>query len=277
MRDGISPSEYEDFRRFLEQACGIVLGESKQYLVSSRLGRLQQELEVANLADLLERIKHDRSGALRARVVDAMTTNETYWFRDQHPFAILSETLIPALVEQKTRKIRIWSAACSSGQEPYSIAMSLLEHFSAKMRAVPDIEIVATDISPSVLKQAASGCYDELAAARGLSPERRQRFFVADGKNWRLKDEVRRLVKFQEVNLMKNFTGFGKFHVIFCRNVLIYFATDLKMDILKRLGESLEPGGHLFLGGSESMATYSNAFETVRFKSGLAYRVKPKA
>lgn len=273
----VSPQEYEAFRTFLKDACGIVLGENKHYLVVSRLRHLEQEVGAATLSELLDQMRKDRSGALRAKVVDAMTTNETYWFRDVQPFAMLQEMILPELLERKPKRLRIWSAACSSGQEPYSISMSLAEFFAGRGRAgVPEIEIVATDISPTMLRLSKQGSYDELALSRGLSPERKQRFFVPDGRSWRVKDELRTPIKFVELNLMKPFTSLGKFDVIFCRNVLIYFAQELKVDILSRMTECLEPSGYLFLGGAESMANYSNAFETVRYSGGLAFRRKAK-
>lgn len=276
MAEGISPSDYQGFRAFLEEACGIVLGDSKQYLVSNRLKKLQDELSLSSLGELLDALKRDRTGGVRARVIDAMTTNETYWFRDQHPFMMLTEALVPELAERRIRKLRIWSAACSTGQEPYSIAMALQENSTGRLRTAADVEIVATDISATVLKHSMAGVYDDLALSRGLSPERRQRFFVREGRHWRIKEECRNLVRFQELNLMKNYAPLGKFHVIFCRNVLIYFSTELKKDILTRMATILEPGGYLFLGGSESMANYSDAFDTLRYKGGLAYRLRTK-
>lgn len=277
MAEGISPSDYEGFRAFLEEACGIVLGDNKQYLVSSRLKRLQDELGVGSLGQLLDALKRDRTGGVRVRVIDAMTTNETYWFRDQHPFMMLTEALVPEFLDRRVRKMRIWSAACSSGQEPYSIAMALQENSSGRMRSPAEVEIVATDISATVLKHCVSGVYDDLTLSRGLSPERRQRFFAPEGKHWRIKDDCRNLVRFQEFNLMKSFAPLGKFHVIFCRNVLIYFSPELKKDILARIAAILEPGGYLFLGGSESMANYSDAFDTLRYKTGIAYRLRAKS
>lgn len=276
MSEGISPEEYAAFCRFLEDACGIVLGDNKHYLVASRLKRLQEDLSITGIAELLTRLKSDRAGILRAKIVDAMTTNETYWFRDQQPFAMLQELILPELFEKKPRKIRIWSAACSSGQEPYSISMAYLETVAMKMRNPPELEIVATDISPTMVKACAAGLYDELALSRGLSAERRARFFSTEGKLWRVKKEVSAPIRFVEFNLMKNYASLAKFDIIFCRNVLIYFSSDAKMDIIKRMGESLTPQGYLFLGGSESIANYSSAFDTVRHKSGLAYRLKQK-
>lgn len=272
--DKIANSDYEKFRTFLQQTCGIVLGDNKQYLVVSRLKKIQDEIGASSLGQLLERVQRDAGGSLRAKVVDAMTTNETYWFRDVQPYEMLQEIIAPELLKTKRKKLRIWSAACSSGQEPYSISMTLIEYFSVRGRTPVDIEIVATDVSPTMLKIATAGAYDELSLSRGLSDERRKRFFTQDGKLWRVKPEVRLPIKFQELNLMNGFSMLGKFDAIFCRNVLIYFNSDLKRDILGRMAAQLSPGGYLFLGGSESMASYSAAFETVRYKSGLAFRLK---
>lgn len=274
--EGITPEEYAAFCRFLEDACGIVLGDNKHYLVASRLKRLQEDLSINNISELLSHLRSDRAGVLRAKVVDAMTTNETYWFRDQQPFVMLQELILPEIFEKKPRKIRIWSAACSSGQEPYSISMTYLETVAMKMRNPPELEIVATDISPTMVKACAAGLYDELALSRGLSSERKARFFTNEGKLWRVKKEVSAPIRFVEFNLMKSYASLAKFDVIFCRNVLIYFSSEAKMDIIKRMGESLSPHSYFFLGGAESMANYSSAFETVRHKSGHAYRLKQK-
>lgn len=277
MSEGITPEEYAAFCRFLEDACGIVLGDNKHYLVASRLKRLQEDLSISSISALLHHLKSDRSGVLRAKIVDAMTTNETYWFRDQQPFAMLQELIFPELIEKKPRKIRIWSAACSSGQEPYSISMTYLETVATKMRNPPELEIVGTDISPTMVKACAAGLYDDLALSRGLSPERKARFFTQEGKLWRVKKEVSAPIRFVEFNLMKSYASLAKFDVIFCRNVLIYFSSEAKMDIIRRMGDSLAPHGYFFLGGSESMANYSNSFDTVRHKSGLGYRLKQKS
>lgn len=274
--DKIAISDYEKFRTFLQQTCGIVLGDNKQYLVVSRLKKIQDEIGASSLGQLLERLQRDAAGSLRAKVVDAMTTNETYWFRDVQPYEMLQDSIVPELLKTKRKKLRIWSAACSSGQEPYSISMALMEYFSVRGRTPVDVEIVATDVSPTMLKIATAGAYDELSLSRGLSDERRKRFFVQDGKLWRVKPEVRVPIKFQELNLMNGFGMLGKFDAIFCRNVLIYFNSDLKRDILNRMVAQLSPDGYLFLGGSESMASYSAAFETVRYKSGLAFRLKSR-
>jgi len=269
-------SLYEDFRRFLEEACGIVLGENKHYLVTSRLNRLTQEFSFQTLNDLLTALKADKDKRLRERVIDAMTTNETSWFRDVYPYETLSESLLPEVVAKKSGSLRIWSAACSTGQEPYSISMTITEFQSARpgQLAMP-IEIVSTDISATVLNQARKGVYDELSITRGLSLERRKRFFSQTTNNqWEINAKVRSMVKFTEINLLQSYSLLGRFDIIFCRNVLIYFSSELKGAILERMAQALNPGGILVLGGSETPSGYTRAFDMVRYPKGVVYRIK---
>jgi len=267
----ITASDYQEFCHFLEKSCGIVLGENKHYLVNSRLKKILEENDISGVGLLLKRLGMD--SRLKARVVDAMTTNETYWFRDAHPFKALKEVILPELVGKNVKRPRIWSAASSTGQEPYTISMMVDEYLSTKRGGLTEVDIIATDISPSVLEIARKGEYDELSLSRGLAAEYRQLYFVHDKQCWRVREDIRRRVRFNELNLMANFSAQGKFHIIFCRNVLIYFSTDLKKDIINRMADVLEPSGYLFLGGSESMASYSTRFETVRYSGGLVYKL----
>ncbi len=274
----IKPAEYEDFRRFLEEACGILLGENKHYLVQSRLGKLARE-NGGGLADLVSKLRIERQGgALRERVIEAMTTNETFWFRDKHPFSILEKTVLPALSEGRTRNVRIWSAACSSGQEPYSISMVAQEYMTRNAGALSDVQIMATDISTAILEEAKAACYDRMQLARGLPEEMKQRYFERDTghweERWHVKNEIRRRVRFSIVNLQGSYASLGKLDVIFCRNVLIYFSGESKKDIIARMANALNPGGYLFLGASESISQHSDAFEMVRCSSGVVYRKK---
>lgn len=266
---------YARFCRFLEIACGITLGDNKAYLVRSRLSRIMQEIEAPNLSVLVDRLERNASPALRVRVVDAMTTNETLWFRDVHPFDILKETLLPEYSGPRTSPVRIWSAACSSGQEPYSISMCVSEFLATRPGALPaGVEIVGTDISPSMLKQAAAGVYDDMELARGLSSERRTRHFVQTGHQCRVRDEIRRRVSFRDINLLQSFSALGRYDIVFCRNVLIYFSHQNKCDIIARIARGLQPRGYLFLGGSEPIANYSDEFEMIRAGRGVVYRLK---
>jgi chemotaxis protein methyltransferase CheR len=275
----ISAVEYEEFRRFLEDACGILLGENKHYLVQSRLGRVATDSGVGSLGDLVGQLRRERTGgALRERVIEAMTTNETFWFRDGHPFSILSGHVLPDYLSRKQRTLRVWSAACSTGQEPYSISITVQEFLSKNPGALSDVRIVATDISPSVLEEARAGYYDAMAVARGLPADIRDRYFQRDPQHWeerwRVRDDVRRRVQFTQANLRSGYSVLGRFDVIFCRNVLIYFSAESKRDILKRMAANLNPGGYLFLGASEAITQYSDAFDMLRCNPGVVYRKK---
>jgi chemotaxis protein methyltransferase CheR len=271
----ISQQEYDDFRRYLEAASGIVLGDNKHYLVTSRLNRLMREFELDDFASLMKRLKTQRNSALHEQIVDAMTTNETLWFRDAYPFEVLKHELLPEITAQKTRQVRIWSAASSSGQEAYSISMTIQEYLSSKPGSLPaNIQIIGTDISATMLRDASSATYDKMSLARGISEERKKRFFVPLGDKWQIRPEIKARASFRELNLLNNFSALGKFDIIFCRNVLIYFSSEIKTDILNRMASSLNPGGYLFLGGSESPTSYTDAYEMVRTPKGVVYRVK---
>ena len=272
----LSKNQYDDFRIFLEQSCGIVLGDNKHYLVTSRLNRLTQEFSFSSLGTLLDALKKNNDGRLKERVIDAMTTNETSWFRDGYPYELMRESLLGEIAKSKPARLRIWSAACSTGQEPYSISMTIHE-FQQKnpgMLNLP-LEIVGTDISSTVLNIAKAAKYDELSLSRGLSEQRRNQFFTkTDGNRWQLIDKLRTPVRFTEINLLQSYNLLGRFDVIFCRNVLIYFSSELKTDILTRMAQILNPGGYLILGGSESPTGYCRAYEMARYPQGVVYRLK---
>ena len=270
----ISDQEYRDFSRFLESQCGIVLGDSKQYLVRSRLSPLVTKFKLTSLSDLLRDVVTGRNRELRVAAVDAMTTNETLWFRDTYPFEVLANKLLPEVAANK-RPIKIWSAASSSGQEPYSMAMTILETQQRKPGMLPSVSITATDISASMLDMCRAGMYDNLALGRGLSPERRRQFFedAGDGR-MKVKDNVKRLVNFRPQNLMDSYALLGKFDIIFCRNVLIYFSPDMKSQVLNQMANSLNPGGYLLLGASESLTGLTDRFEMVRCNPGIIYKLK---
>lgn len=271
----INNAEYNEFRKFLEDACGIVLGENKQYLVSSRLTRIMHEYQMESLGKLIVSIRTSENKGLRDKIVEAMTTNETSWFRDGHPFQTLKEIIFPELGKSKKNPVRIWSSACSAGQEPYSISMAAQEFQASNPGLLSgNIQIVATDISPAILKAAESGRYDPLAMARGLDEERKKKFFKITPAYSEVSPQIRARVQFRELNLLKSYALLGKFDVIFCRNVLIYFSSESKQDIVNRMAASLNPGGYLFLGGSESLAGVSEAFEMVRTRSGVVYRLR---
>ena len=275
----ITSNEYEDFRRFLEDACGILLGDNKHYLVQSRLNKMVVDDGVSSLGDLVGRLRRERSGgALREQVIEAMTTNETFWFRDNHPFKILTEEVLPEFSKRKVRTPKIWSAACSTGQEPYSISIIVQEYLRQNLGALNDVQVTATDISPAVIENAKKGYYDVLAVARGLPVDIKNRYFVRDSahweERWQVSNEIRRRVRFTHGNLLASYASLGRFDAIFCRNVLIYFSSESKIDIIKRMADCLNPGGYLFLGASEAISQYSDAFEMLRCNPGVVYRKK---
>jgi chemotaxis protein methyltransferase CheR len=274
MKSEITPQEYEAFKSFLQDACGILLGDNKQYLVKSRLRRILEENQLNSLGELLERMRRPGRSMLKEVVIDAMTTNETLWFRDNHPFRILSEKLLPEFAEQKKSSLRIWSAACSTGQEPYSTAMVIEEFRRQRPGRIGDVKITATDISKSVLEVARRGEYEMIAIGRGLSPERQKQFFTPSANGgWQIKPQIRNVVEFKELNLLERYM-LGKFDLVMCRNVLIYFSADLKRDILKRIHATLNPGGYLILGASESLNGLSDLYEMVQCHPGIIYRKK---
>lgn len=269
----IAVSEYDNFRRYLEDACGIVLGENKHYLVTSRLKHVTEEFSFPTLSEMMSTLVKGNDRKLREKVIDAMTTNETMWFRDIYPFKILTKDLLPELAKNKN-PIRIWSAASSTGQEAYSISMSISEFQQSNPGKLSSaVEIVGTDISQTVVNKAKQGHYDELSVVRGLETQRRDRFFTKKDDDWVINADIMKRTRFTELNLLNNYSLLGKFDIIFCRNVLIYFSSEMKKDILERMAQILKPGGTLILGGSESPTGYTKAFSMVRYPDGVVYRL----
>ncbi|PCM46011.1 CheR family methyltransferase [Marinobacter sp. ANT_B65] len=275
MKADITLQEYEAFKSFLQDACGILLGDNKQYLVKSRLRRILEENELNSLGELLERLKKPGRASLKEVVIDAMTTNETLWFRDNHPFRILQEKLLPEFAARSSLSpLRIWSAACSTGQEPYSVGMIVDEFRRQKPGKLRDVKITATDISKSVLEVARSGEYEMIAIGRGLSPERQKHFFTPSAKGgWQIRPQIKSMVEFKELNLLERYM-LSRFDIVMCRNVLIYFSADLKKDILTRIHATLNPGGYLILGASESLNGLPDLYEMVQCHPGIIYRKK---
>lgn len=272
-------AEYSEFRDFLQESCGILLGDNKDYLVDSRLKFLADQYAFASLGELVFRMKSSGGATLREAVIDAMTTNETLWFRDLHPFQILKDRLLKEMEEQKKGKapVMIWSAACSTGQEPYSIAMCIEEaKAEIKARLNSGVKIVATDISSSALAIANKGVYESLALGRGMSEDRlRKHFDRLNSHQWEIKPAFKSMIDFRSLNLMENFSRLGqKFDIVFCRNVLIYFSSELKHDILSRIHGVLAKDGYLILGAAESLSNMNEKFEMVQCRPGIIYRAK---
>jgi chemotaxis protein methyltransferase CheR len=251
--------EFEFLRAFLRRRSGLSLSPEKRYLVESRLGPVCQRHGVPVLSDLVARLKVARDPALERAVVEAMATNETFFFRDRVPFDLFRDALLPRCLKAQgaTRKLRIWCAAASTGQEPYSIAMLVRE--AGPRLAGWQVEIVATDISESVLEKARSGLYSQFEVQRGLPIGFLLKHFTQVGESWQIAPAIRAMVDFRPLNLLQDFSRLGGFDVIFCRNVLIYFDQPTKADVLRRLAGALNPGGAVLLGAAETVIGLSDA------------------
>jgi chemotaxis protein methyltransferase CheR len=264
----VTPLDYEFLRKFLKERSGLDLSPDKQYLVESRLIPLARRAGLPGIAEIVQKI---RSGSepLISDVVEAMTTNETFFFRDKIPFENLRETILPMMLQARAsrRVLRIWCAASSTGQEPYSIAMCLKEISSAL--AGWRIEILATDLSQGVLEKAKAGIFSQFEVQRGLPIQMLVKHFTQVGELWQLNADIRAMVQHRQLNLLQDFSHLGTFDVIFCRNVLIYFDQDAKAGIFDRLARVIEPDGVLTLGAAESVVGISDAFKPFPERRGL--------
>ncbi|WP_317931625.1 protein-glutamate O-methyltransferase CheR [Halioxenophilus sp. WMMB6] len=270
--------EFHKFRDYLESVSGIHLPDNKDYLIVTRLKKILQNQGLDSITSLLSEVQRAGRRELREQVINAMTTNETFWFRDNYPFHYFQQRLLPDLFRSRAGKIRVWCAACSSGQEPYSLAMLADEMTSVGGQfAGRQVEFIATDISTAMLERCKEGVYDKLEITRGMRPERMQKHFHQVSENlWQVEANIRQKVNFRQLNLTDAFIGLGKFDVIFCRNVLIYFNSELKTNILGRLHEQLVTNGTLFLGASEGLGASGNLFEMIQCEPGIAYRALAK-
>ena len=263
----MTPLDYEFLRKLLKERSGLDLSSDKQYLVESRLNPLARRVGLSSIAELVAKIKSGTE-ALTSEVVEAMTTNETFFFRDRIPFDHLRQTVLPGLVQARAnrRALRIWCAACSTGQEPYSIAMRIKEFAPlARWR----VEIVATDLSHGVLEKSKAGIFSQFEVQRGLPIQMLVKYFTQTGDLWQINADIRAMVQHRQLNLLQDFSHLGSFDVIFCRNVLIYFDQETKTAIFDRLARVLEPDGVLALGAAESVVGISDAFKPDPQRRGL--------
>ncbi|WP_298872608.1 protein-glutamate O-methyltransferase CheR [uncultured Bradyrhizobium sp.] len=269
----MTPADYDYLRKFLKERSGLDLSSDKQYLVESRLLPLARKASLPGIPDLVLKIRNG-DGRLATDVVEAMTTNETFFFRDKIPFDHLRDSIVPGLIQARAarKSLRIWSAASSTGQEPYSIAMGLKEMGAAL--AGWRIEIVATDLSQEVLEKCKAGVYSQFEVQRGLPIQLLMKYFTQSSDVWQLNADVRAMVQFRQLNLLQDFSHLGTFDVIFCRNVLIYFDQDTKAMIFERMAKALETDGTLLLGAAESVVGITDAFRPVSDRRGL-YQLNP--
>lgn len=255
--------------------CGIYWDESKAYLIESRLQNIVQEHSCTNYHDLVRKVRAEIVPGLKAQVVDAITTNETLWFRDSSPFEALRHKLIPEMIDEKVgtvfpRRFRIWSAACSTGQEVYSIAMTLAELLPDYLNW--DIQIHGTDISPAAVEQASRGIYNSLEIGRGMDPLLLRKYFVQEGNTWKVSDSLRSMCKFSPRNLHDCFHALGQFDIVFCRNVAIYFNDEDRKSLFERAAKILTPNGWLFVGSAESLAYLGSNWQPQQHCRSNCYR-----
>jgi chemotaxis protein methyltransferase CheR len=265
----MNAANFEFIAQLLKDRSGLIITSDKGYLLDTRLSPIIRNRGLSDLDGLALAMRGANARALIDEVVDAMTTNETSFFRDKNPFDALRNTVIPGLLTRRStqRSLRIWSAACSTGQEPYSLAMMLRDQFP--MLRDWRVEIVATDISPSVLERARDGLFSAFEVQRGLPIQMLVKHFEQIEPNWRIKPELRKMVDFRFLNLLGDFSSLGRFDVIFCRNVLIYFDLPTKTAVLDRMAKMLPADGSLFLGGAESVFGVCDRLQDVQGLRGV--------
>ena len=264
----MNPTEYEYLRKLLKERSGLDLSADKQYLIESRLLPLARKAGLADIAELVQKLQGG-SSALITSVVEAMTTNETFFFRDKVPFDHFRETIMTEIIKARAsrRSVRIWCAAGSTGQEPYSLAMCLKEMGAALSGW--RIEIIATDLSQEVLEKSKVGLYSQFEVQRGLPIQMLVKYFKQTGEFWQINPDLRAMVQHRQLNLLHDFSQLGTFDVIFCRNVLIYFDQETKINIFQRLCKAMEADGFLVLGAAETVVGLTDAFKPFPDKRGL--------
>lgn len=272
----LQPEEHKLLAQYVYSLCSIALDESKGYLIESRLARLVEESGSGSFSGLLRRAKADPSRALERRIVDAITTNETFFFRDIAPFELLRHKIIPELIDRRSRRgaarIRIWSAACSTGQELYSIAILLKELLGDPYRY--NVELLGTDISDDAVARASRGVFNPMEISRGLNEAQKNKYFAPAAGGWQIRDEIRGMASFRKLNLMADFSSLGRFDVIFCRNVAIYFREADRVSLFGRIGRVMEPHSYLLIGAMESLNGLCPQFESERHLRSAFYRLK---
>ncbi|NLW81076.1 MAG: protein-glutamate O-methyltransferase CheR [Desulfovibrionales bacterium] len=273
----ISQDEIKLLTRYVYSISGVALDASKAYLLETRLKPMMQQYSCTSYMELYAKAKADRSGNMEKEMINAITTNETFFFRDSSPFELFKHKILPDLVDSRARMyanmpvpIRIWSAACSTGQEVYSIAIILRETLGNLSNY--QISILGTDISDDAVTKASYGKYNKFEAERGMPPQVLQKYFSAHGDGWKVKDEIRSMAVFRKFNLMKPFAGMGRFDVVFCRNVAIYFTATDKKAVFEKIAGVMETDGSLIIGSTESLNGVTSMFEPKRYLRSIFYQ-----
>jgi chemotaxis protein methyltransferase CheR len=272
----VTPPDYEYLRKLLKDQSGLDLSADKQYLIESRLAPLSRRAGLAGIPELVQKMKAG-SASLVAQVVEAMTTNETFFFRDKIPFDHFRQSIVPEILKARAvrKSVRIWCAAGSTGQEPYSLAMCLKE--MEGQLAGWRVEIIATDLSQEVLEKSRAGLYSQFEVQRGLPIQMLVKHFKQTGEFWQINPDIRGMVQHRQLNLLHDFSGLGAFDVIFCRNVLIYFDQPTQTEVLERVARQLPDDGYLVLGAAETVVGLTTAFKPMTDHRGVYVPAPPDA
>ena len=272
----ISPEDFIFLQKFIKDESGIIIEQDKKYLLESRLVSIVEESKLDSFRELVSRVRASKYSEIAIKIIDAMTTNETSFFRDLNPFNSMKSHVIPEIVKkhEKEKTINIWSAACSTGQEAYSLAMLIHENFPFLLNW--NLKIYASDISKRMIARGKEGCYSQLEINRGLPARMLVKYFRQNGHHWCIRDDVKKMVEFLIVNLVEAWPSMPQMDVIFLRHVLIYFNIESRKNILNKIKKVLNPGGYLILGVGETTLNIDDEFENVQIENTIWYRLKKK-
>jgi chemotaxis protein methyltransferase CheR len=275
----ISPEEIKLITKYIYEISGIYLDESKKYLLETRLNSIAEEQGCSSYQDFYKKAKADATKTIERKIIDAISTNETLFFRDTGPFQLLQHKIFPELIDARAPKsptlktnLKIWSAASSTGQELYSVAIILQELL--KDLSKYSIKLVGTDISDAAVSQASSGKYNKFEIERGLARDKLTKYFSPMGQTWKVNDQLRAMVNFRKFNLMSPFIGLGKFDIVLCRNVAIYFTLEDRKKLFNKIADVLEPDGYLVIGSTESLTGVCPRFIPKRHLRSIFYQLK---
>lgn len=275
----ITAEEIKLITKYIYEISGIYLDESKKYLLETRLNSIAEEQGCGSYHDFYKKAKADASKIIERKVIDAISTNETLFFRDSGPFQLLQHKIFPELIDARSTKnpslktnLKIWSAASSTGQELYSVAIVL--HELLKDMSKYSIKLLGTDISDAAVAQASSGKFNKFEIERGLPRDKLNRYFTPAGQTWKISDQIRAMVNFRKFNLMQSFTGLGKFDIVLCRNVAIYFTLEDRKRLFNKIADVLEPDGYLVIGSTESLTGICPRFIPKRHLRSIFYQLQ---
>ncbi len=275
----IKPEEIKVLSTYIYNVSGISIDASKAYLLETRFGKLLEEEGCSSYSEFYHKAKSDTRKVLEKKIINAITTNETLFFRDTSPFELLKHKILPDIIDARSgnaqrvggANLKIWSSACSTGQEIYSIAIVIKELLGNN--GGHKISLMGTDLSDAAVAQASAGTYNKFEIERGLPREKLQRYFSPSGNNWKIKDEIRAMATFRRMNLMQPFTGLGKFDIIFCRNVAIYFTLPDRKKLFNKIADVLQPDGYLLIGSTESLTGIWPRFTPKRHLRSVYYQL----